>query len=140
MNQYFIGDPRTQDGIICGTGAIITALDTYLRDRGSSMRAVELTGAPPEELYGLVSEGTPVIVWCTIGMEDRRAAQGWYTESGAYVDWAANDHGAVLIGYSPQTVTIADPISGMVEYDREQFESVFASRSGQCVILSEQEQ
>lgn len=139
MNQYFIGDPRTQDGIICGTGAIVTALDTYLSTVGSSLRATDLTGATPEELYELVSEGTPVIVWCTIGMADRGMTRGWYTETGEYVDWATNDHGAILIGYTPQTVIIADPISGQVEYDREQFESVFASRSGQCVILSAEE-
>ena len=39
---------------------------------------------------------------------------------GSYVDWAANEHGAALIGYRPQTVTIADPISGVIEYNREQ--------------------
>ena len=49
-----------------------------------------------------------------------------------------NDHGAVLIGYGPDTVTIADPISGLVEYSREQFESVFASRSYKCVIIQEE--
>lgn len=138
MNEYFIGDPRTENGIICGTGAIVTALDSCLSDIGSSMRAADLTGAAPEELYRLVSGDVPVVVWCTIGMTDRGSTQGWYTESGAYVDWASNDHGAVLIGYGPDTVTIADPISGLVEYSREQFESVFASRSYKCVIIQEE--
>lgn len=138
MNAYFIGDPRTENGIICGTGAIVTALDSCLSDIGSSMRAADLTGAAPEELYRLVSEDVPVVVWCTIGMTDRGSTQGWYTESGEYVDWASNDHGAVLIGYGPDTVTIADPISGLVEYSREQFESVFASRSYKCVIIQEE--
>ena len=138
MNAYFIGDPRTENGIICGTGAIVTALDSYLIGAGSGMRAVDLTGTSPEELYRLVREDVPIVVWCTIGMTDRGGTQGWYTESGEYADWASNDHGAVLIGYSPDTVTIADPISGQVEYSREQFESVFASRSYQCVILQDE--
>ena len=43
-------------------------------------------------------------------MQDRIAEDGWYTEDGEYVDWAYTDHGAVLIGYSKDTVTIADPI------------------------------
>ena len=68
-------------------------------------------------------------------MQDRIAEDGWYTEDGEYVDWAYTDHGAVLIGYSKDTVTIADPISGKVEYDRAQFESVFKSRNNKCVIL-----
>ena len=116
MDKYFIGDPAGENGYICGTEAIVTAADGYLTACGSVLRAEDLTGKDVSELYRLVSEGTPVMVWVTIGMADRRA---------------------VLIGYSPETVTIADPISGICEYDREQFEKVFASRGNQCVILRE---
>ena len=135
LRKYFVGNPFTQAGYICGTEAILTAANTYLQDVGSSMQAVDKSCTSPEELYELVSQDTPVVVWVTIGMADRRTPQGWYTEDRAYVDWSTNDHGAVLIGYSEDTVTIADPISGMVEYSRAQFESVFASRSNQCVVL-----
>ena len=135
LRKYFVGDPFTQAGYICGTEAILTAANMYLQDVGSSMHAVDKSGTSPEELYKLVSKDTPVVVWVTIGMANRRPPQGWYTEDGTYVDWSTNDHGAVLVGYSEDTVTIADPISGMVEYSRNQFESVFASRSNQCVVL-----
>lgn len=135
MNEYFIGDPFTEGGIICGTGAIVTAADSYLADQGSSMRALDVTGSSPEELYERVSQGQPVVVWGTISMAGRAGTQGWYTEAGGYVDWSTNDHGAVLIGYTDTTVTIADPISGQVEYDRQQFEDVFESRGNQCVVL-----
>lgn len=135
LNQYFIGDPFTEGGIICGTGAIISAADVYLESQGSTMRAVDRTGSSPEELYELVSQDIPVVVWVTIGMQDRYTAQGWYTENGDYVDWSTNDHGAVLIGYTEDSVIIADPISGETEYDRNQFEKVFESRSAQCVTL-----
>ena len=136
LNKYFIGDPTTAGGYVCGTGAIITAANGYFSDCGSSMQAVDMTGASPEELYQLVKEDTPVLVWVTIDMQDRYAPTGmWYTESGVYVDWSTNDHGAVLIGYTEDTVTIADPLSGLMVYDKEQFEEVFASRSNQCVIL-----
>ena len=135
MNEYFIGDPFTEGGIICGTGAIVTAADRYLSDEGSSLRALDVTGSSPEELYERVSQGQPVVVWVTISMADRGSTEGWYTENGDYVDWSTNDHGAVLIGYTETTVTIADPILGRMEYDREQFEEVFASRGSQCVVL-----
>lgn len=135
INQYFIGDPTTEEGIICGTGAIVSAADQYLEASGSELRAEDRTGSTPEELYQLVSENVPVVVWCTIGMQDRSVVQGWYTESGEYVDWGTGDHGAVLVGYSSDTVTIADPISGLIEYDRAQFESVFASRGNRCVTI-----
>lgn len=135
LKNYFIGDPTTEMGIVCGTGAIVTAANDYLEDIDSKLRAKDKTGAEPEELYRFVSQGVPVVVWCTISMEDRIAEDGWYTEEGEYVDWANVDHGAVLIGYTNDTVTIADPISGEVEYSKAQFESVFRSRNNQCVIL-----
>lgn len=135
LNQYFIGDPTTEAGVVCGTAAIVTAADTYLKEEKSELHAEDKNGASPEELYRLVSQNTPVVVWVTIEMQDRIAEDGWYTDSGEYVDWGYNDHGAVLIGYSKDKVTIADPISGMVEYDRNQFESVFKSRNSRCVIL-----
>ena len=109
--------------------------DGYLADTGSALRAYDITGSSPEELYRRVRNGQPVVVWVTISMADRRAAQGWYTENGDYVDWSTNDHGAVLIGYTDTTVTIADQISGRMEYSREQFEKVFSSRGNRCVVL-----
>lgn len=135
LRKYFVGDPFSQSGYICGTEAILTASNGYLQNQNSSFQAIDKSGASAEELYELVSRDTPVMVWVTIGMEDRRTPEGWYTENGDYVDWSTNDHGAVLIGYTEDTVTIADPISGLIEYSRSQFERVFASRANQCVVL-----
>lgn len=135
LNQYFIGDPTTENGYVCGTGAIITAANAYLQEQGSQLTAVDYTGADPDTLYQLVSQDIPVVVWVTISMEERGDTEGWYTRSGEYVDWSIYDHGAVLIGYTQDTVTIADPISGKMEYSREDFELVFVSRGNQCVIL-----
>ena len=135
LNQYFIGDPTTENGYVCGTGAIITAANVYLQELGSQLTAVDYTGVDMDTLYQFVSQDIPVVVWVTISMTDRGETEGWYTQSGEYVDWSIYDHGAVLIGYTQDTVTIADPISGKVEYSREDFERVFASRGNQCVIL-----
>lgn len=135
LNQYFIGDPFSVNGYVCGIPALITATDAYLQDNGSSLRGRDISGASTEELYGLVSEGKPVVVLVTISMEDRRETQGWYTENGDYVEWSSNDHGAVLIGYTNDTVTIADPISGIVEYSKAQFESVYQSRGQKSMII-----
>lgn len=135
LRKYFVGNPFTDAGYICGTEAILTAANGYLEEVGGSLRAVDKTGTSPEELYELVRKNTPVVVWVTEKMENRKTLRGWYTEDGTYVDWTTNDHGAVLIGYSESTVTIADPLAGIVEYSRTRFEKVFASRSYQCVVL-----
>lgn len=123
------------DGYVCGTEAIVTAANDFLLNQRSSLKAVDKTGASPEELYQLLVKNTPVVVWVTICMQQRNTLNGWYTEDGEYVEWSNNDHGAVLIGYTEDTVTIADPISGCVEYSKQDFEEVFASRGNQCVIL-----
>lgn len=135
LNDYFIGDPFSTTGIICGTGAIVTAANAYLSDSGSAVKAEDLSGASPGELYELVAQDIPVVVWVTIGLQDRGEVEGWFTEDGDYVDWGRNDHGAVLIGYTNHSVLLADPISGQTEYDRETFERIFALRNNQCVIL-----
>ncbi|HJD21095.1 MAG TPA: C39 family peptidase [Candidatus Gemmiger faecigallinarum] len=134
LEQYFVGDPFGS-GYICGTAPIVAAADGYLADQGSGLRAEDLTGAEPEDLYVLVDQDVPVVVWVTISMEERLPTDGWYTTDGDYVEWSSNDHGAVLIGYDAETVIIADPLAGQIEYPRASFEAVFASRGNQCVIL-----
>ena len=134
LNEFFIGDPKG-DGHVCGSGAIVTAANNYLEEQGSDRWAISQNGATTEKLYQLVCHGIPVIVWVTIDMAERNTPTGWHTEAGDYVDWSTNDHTAVLIGYTEKTVRIADPLEGVVEYDKDKFEAAFESRSRQCVIL-----
>ncbi len=137
LNNYFIGDPFKTSGYTCGTGAIVTSGNSYLSDEDSSLETKDISGSTPEELYKRVSNGQPITVWVTLYMANRRETEGWYTYDGSYVEWSTNDHGAVLIGYTEDTVTIADPISGIVEYEREQFERVYASRGYHAVVIED---
>lgn len=41
LNRYFVGDPTTRGGYICGPEAIVTAANAYLADQGSSLYAVD---------------------------------------------------------------------------------------------------
>ncbi|MGN0620784.1 MAG: C39 family peptidase [Porcipelethomonas sp.] len=136
MEKYFVGDPFSEYGCICGTEAIVKAADDYLEDQKSLLSAKDITGTDVQDLYKIVSCNIPVVVWVTIGMEDRYTPDGWFVEGGRYVESSTNDHGAVLIGYTKDKVIIADPIVGKAEYEKKQFESVFKSRLNQCVILS----
>lgn len=135
LENFFVGDPTEETGYICGTGAIVTAANRYLADVGSDLTAAAMKNAQPEKFYDLIDQGTPVVIWCTINMEDRAETDGWYREDGTYMEWSTNDHGAVLIGYDEDTVTVADPIYSRITVSRDQFEKVFAERGGQCVIL-----
>lgn len=135
MNQYFIGDPRTTDGIICGPAAIVRTASSYLAKHGAKLQAEDHSGIDLDTLYQIVSEGIPVVVWCTIEMTERDVVEGWYTSVGEYVDWGHSDHAAVLVGFDPVNVLVADPLLGIAQYSRTQFERAFASRGNQCVVL-----
>lgn len=135
LSNYFIGDPTTYDGIVAGSNAITIAANNYLETINTEYSAVNISGSNTDTLYEYVSKDTPVAVWVTICMEDRPETKTFSFDEGNSIEWSTQDHGAVLIGYTDETVTIADPISGIVEYDREQFEKVFISRGSGAVIL-----
>lgn len=139
MDKYFVDDPFSTEGYICGTPAICTAANNYFKDFNANLQARDITGSTSEDLYALIDRGTPVVVWVTIDMVNRSSDFSWYSTSGKYMSLSYDDHCAVLIGHSSTTVTLADPISGQVTYSRSRFESVFRSRNKRCVILAQTE-
>jgi uncharacterized protein YvpB len=136
LNNYFIGDPTTSSGYVAGTGAITIAANNYLSEVESVYTAKDITGYTEEELYKFIEDDIPVVVWVTIGMEERPETEFYYVDDENYIEWTTEDHGAVLIGYTEDTVTIADPISGIVEYDKEIFENIYNER-GCCAVMIE---
>lgn len=134
-DNYFLGDPTSVYGYICGTGAIVTAANSFISDKNAKYIAKDLTGCDFLELYKYVSQDKPIIVWTTIEMADRCETDDWYTENGKHLEWSQNDHCSVLIGYTEKAVKIADPILGDVEYSKTQFEKVLTSRGKKAVAL-----
>lgn len=135
-DECFIGSTESTDGCNCNPGPIIEAINAYLADSGISSTAVDLTGSSPSELYQMVAEGTPVEVWVTIDMEARQSSDSWYSEvDGELVQIDNNDHSMVLIGYDKDTVTLADPLEGIVTYPRSTFESVYRARGEMAVAI-----
>lgn len=137
LENYFLGDPFTEYGTVCGTSAIVMAANLYLLETERELWAVDRSGITAKELYEIVLAGNPAVVFTTIDMEDRTETMGWYTEDGTYVEWSHNDHATVIIGCSEQKVVIADPLKGIVTYDKEQFEKIFAQRGYRCVVIKE---
>lgn len=134
LSSYFIGNPATHDGTVAGSNAVTIAANNYLNTINADYSAINISGSSVDNLYEYVSKDTPVAVWVTINMQDRPETKTFEFD-GSFIEWSTEDHGAVLVGYTDKTVTIADPISGMVEYDRGQFEKVYISRGLNAVIL-----
>ena len=57
------------------------------------------------------------------------------TPDGDYVQWSKNDHGAVLVGYTEDTVTIVIPLPALLNMKKKDLRKYLASRENQCVIL-----
>lgn len=134
LSSYFIGNPATHDGTVAGSNAVTIAANNYLDAINADYSAINISGSSTDKLYEYVSKDMPVAVWVTIYMKDRPETKTIELD-GSSIEWSNADHGAVLVGYTDKTVTIADPISGMVEYDRGQFEKVYISRGLNAVIL-----
>ncbi len=95
----FLGNPGGT-GYVCGTTAIVTAANRFLNQFGSNVYATAMNNVSLQTVYDFLGHETPVLVWVTIGMAPRSEIHGWYTEEGDFMEWAENDHGAVLIGYN----------------------------------------
>ena len=135
FDLFFVGDPAGT-GTVCWSGAIVRAACSFLIANEARVWTYDTTGMRPEQLYSYVDLGIPVITWATISMSDNRLVQEeWYTWDGKKMHWGINDHAVVLIGYSNETVTVSDPLSGIVVYSREAFEKARELRDFQSVML-----
>lgn len=137
-DEEFIGETTSEDGCYCDPGPIVEALNGYFAEKSSSYTAQDITGTSPSKLYELVANGTPVEVWVTIDLEKRQVDSTWYSEvDGSKVQIDSNDHAMVLIGYTPDSVILADPLEGIVTYPKSVFESSYRSRGEMALIIGE---
>ena len=135
--EYNIGDPADRTGSYgCYSPVIKRTADAYFADKGIDRTATDLTHCNIEELYRQVSEGNPVIVWATQYMETRPYNIKSWEIDGLTFNWKAPLHCMLLTGYDLEagTVTLTDPIYGVVTHDMELFETRWHQMGEQAVI------
>ena len=87
---------------------------------------VSRSNFPFSEVLNLVSQDKPVVVWTSMGLAIPFISQSWlYKPTGETINWIANEHAVVVIGYNNNYVIISDPMGGQIKY---QSRSVFESR------------
>ena len=59
LNAYFVGNPSSEAGYVCGVTAIIRAGEQYLAAQNSALTVVDLTGASPEIGSAMVTVSGP---------------------------------------------------------------------------------
>lgn len=135
--DYFIGDPFSR-GYGCFSNAIEKAANSYISDNGGGYTVKNISGCSPDTLYGYLEEDIPVIVWATDGMIAPEYYETWYDiDTGEQLDWYLNEHCAVLVGFdmSAGTITLNDPMKGIIDYDISKFETRFSEMHSQAIVI-----
>jgi LysM repeat protein len=100
-----------------GYGVHAPPIAEALRAKGLDARAV--TGLSWDELRGEIAGGRPAIVW-VIGSVWAGTAQSYLASDGATVTVAPFEHTMLLVGYTPDTVTLIDAADGLSKVYRVQ--------------------
>lgn len=129
----FMGNPADELAFYCLPGAVVTAVNDYLDDEGSDYRAVDISGAPAEELYQWVAQGTPVLVWTTRAFSDPLYNDTFQLPDGSWP--YSNSHCLVLTGYDLDTCYLADPMLEVSEVDRDTFAARYEERGRYAVVI-----
>lgn len=123
----YMGDPFEDDGAGIFPPALAQDANQYLEAEHSDYVAVPTMGTELSDLYKLVDAGYPVLVWTTMYfVEPTLEDYGYFYDDEVYY-WYLNEHCVVLMGYDLDegTVTVCDPLSGIVECDAEEFQYIY---------------
>lgn len=135
--DYFIGDPFSK-GYGCFSPAIEKAANKYISANGGGYTVKNISGCHPDVLYEYLIAGTPVLCWATDGMIEPEYYETWYDNAtGDQLDWYLNEHCFVLAGFniSASTVTLNDPMKGIIDYNIDKFEVRFKQMYSQAIVI-----
>lgn len=137
FNSAFIGDPETDSGYGCYSPVIYKAAQDFLSDNGKRNYAAELSEYDLNDLFKLVANNYPVVIWVTISLVAADEIYAWTLDDGSDVYWMENEHCLVLTGYDSikQTVTVSDPLKGITEYSMTRFEKRYNELGQQAVAI-----
>ena len=124
--EKYIGDPHS-NGYGCYSPVIVKAATNFLSDQNSSLEAVNISGSSKEDILKTVASGHPVVIWNTLSTIIAEESFVWTTPDGEDVYWSKYEHCMLLTGYNmiDGTVTVCDPMKGEVQYNMNQFFTVY---------------
>lgn len=138
--EAYLGDPKVASGSYgCYAPVIVDAANRYFAEKGITRRnARDVSGSSLEKLLEFVKNGTPVIVWGTTNLAESRVTAEWEI-NGERISWRSSEHCTVLMGYnkSRETVIVADPLQGIVEYDMAKYYQRYQEQYSNAVVISE---
>lgn len=138
FENYFIGSPWDENSWGCFAPAIVKAANKYLADVHSSKKAYNISGSTTDQLFAEVQNGNPVIVWITSDLDRKTTYSYIELNNGRTFKWPEYEHCVVLIGYDmtpAQTVTLSDPLQGIVDRPYSKFFARYKELSKRAVVI-----
>lgn len=138
FENYFIGSPWDENSWGCFAPAIVKAANKYLTETGSSKKAYNISGSNTDQLFAEVQNGNPVIVWITTDLDRKTTYLYIDLNNGRTFKWPEYEHCVVLTGYdksSASTVTLSDPLEGIVERPYSKFFARYKELSRRAVVI-----
>ena len=133
--EAFIGNPYSIHAYGCYPPVIVEALQKIT---GGEMEVKEVGGPTLAELaQTYVKNGTPVLVWATIGMRAPTSGTQWILDNGQEFTWKRSEHCLVLVGYDSKYYYFNDPYAsnGVVAYEKSLAESRYNAMGSQAVVM-----
>ncbi|MCQ2505635.1 MAG: C39 family peptidase [Lachnospiraceae bacterium] len=135
--KAFIGDPTKNGSFGCYAGAIVEAGKKYLDEQFvSNIKVQDISGSEMLDLLSYIDKGVPVIAWCTENLRQSTKGKTW-TIDNEEVTWKGKECAVVIIGYnlSNDTLLVADPSQGIVEWNIDLFYKRYQEQYSQAVVV-----
>ena len=124
-NPYleFVGHPSSYSSFGTYERAIIEVANKY------KSGIINGTGMSLDDVLVKVKENRPVIVWVNMNMAIPYVSNSWiYRPTGEKINWLANEHALVIIGYNKSQIIVSDSLNGGIRYyDKSVFKSRYNS-------------
>lgn len=137
--NYFLGDPYTDYSFGCYANPIVVAANSYFSNNGGRHAAYNYSGNDFSVILKEVESGNPVVIWSTFERREAfvRPEFTWELANGQRLTWISPEHCVALIGYDLDsgTVTISDPMEGIVTCDLSVIDARYRQLASQAVAI-----
>lgn len=133
-NRTFVGDPDGRISTHTGYGVYAGPIARAAERSGASVIAAG-TGIAPTAVYAAIRAGHPVIVW--VPNDLRPVAVGrWRAWDGATIPYTLNEHAVLVVGATPASILINDPLGAQRWVARSTFEAAYATFDSMAVVIA----
>ena len=122
----YVGDPFAYGGAGVFPPGMVKSARKFIKETGASLCAFDISGTKMNELYKLIDNGIPIVVWTTVYMTYPQLQYGREYKGRTY-SWYDNEHCVCLYGYDKDEgiVRVSDPQRGKISVNAKDFGNIY---------------